>query len=294
MEIEIIKPFGFCFGVKKAIELAKKAKEENSNEPVYILGNLVHNELIKAELSSYGLITLDEKEKTLEEWIAFLPDESIIVFSAHGHSPKLTKMAQDKRMKIYDATCVFVKDNEKKIIEEISKGDEVVYIGEKNHAESNAAIDIDPNKIHLMTLADEKIDKNAIKSDSPLVISQTTMSPDDIKISLSKITATIPNARIHQGRCYATKERQDAVINADRNADCFIILGSKTSNNTNKLATLAKSSHPSALVIRILSTTELNGYEKKIKTFKKVCLVSGASTPEKSIIECFNYLKSLK
>lgn len=292
MNVEIIKPCGFCFGVKKAIELAKQAKIENPNEQVYILGNLVHNESIKEELSIFGLVTLDEKEKTIEEWLELLPNESIIVFTAHGHSPKLTKLALSKRMKIYDATCVFVKENEKKIIEEISNGKDVIYIGEKNHAESNGVIGIDSKKIHLLTIEDDLYPKT-INSQKPFIISQTTMSPDDIERCMDKILPYFPDSKIYQGRCYATKERQEALTKADKNIDCFIILGSKTSNNTNKLSTIAKKYHQNATVLQVLNKKELEKHVDQLKTFNEIRLVSGASTPENTILECLNYIKSL-
>ena len=148
MKVTTISPFGFCMGVTKAIEVAKKAKKEHPNEDVFVIGNLVHNERIIEEIRTLGLIVLDEREKSLRDWLISLPEQSVIVFTAHGHAPELDEIASRKKMLVYDSTCVFVKENEEMIKEEIRSGGEIIYIGQRNHAEANGAIGIDESKIH--------------------------------------------------------------------------------------------------------------------------------------------------
>lgn len=293
MEIELIKPYGFCFGVKRALEIAKLAKSENPNENVYILGGLVHNENVQNDLVKNGLTLLDDKEKSIDEWICELPEGSIIVFSAHGHSPRIDEIAKKKNMKIYDATCPFVKDNEKAIIKEVSNDNDVIYIGKENHAESLAAIGIDENKVRLMEHGKD-FDFSKISSNCPFVISQTTMALEEIDSCITGVLKHFPNAKVSQGRCYATKERQNSVYNAPKNTDCFIILGSVTSNNTNKLEEIAKKTHANVSIIRALSFDDIVKSSSKIKGYKHIRIVSGASTPDDLIEKIYDYIKNLK
>lgn len=291
MKVELIKPYGFCFGVKRAITIAKQAKKENSYDKVYILGSLVHNENVQKDLIDLGLIILDDREKSIDAWIKELPDYSIVVFSAHGHAPHIDEIAKEKHMVVYDATCPFVIENMKAIIEEISKGNDVIYIGEKNHAESMATVQINENKVHLMEYG-KKFDFVKLNSERPFVISQTTMLPGEVDSCVDAVLESFPNAKIAPGRCYSTKERQEAIAKSPENIDCFVILGSTTSNNTNKLEALARESHPKALIIRALTLQDVKDQISEISKCDHVCIASGASTSDELSEEVLKYLEN--
>ena len=116
-----------------------------------------------------------------------------------------------KKLKIYDATCIFVRKNEKQIAEKIQNRNEVIYIGIRNHAETNAALGINSKRVHLMT-PKESFCFFDVHSSSPLVVSQTTMTSDDIFSCEKEIKEKIPNAKFMAKQCYATEERQKEVI----------------------------------------------------------------------------------
>lgn len=290
MKITLVRPFGFCFGVKKAIETAYRAKEENPEETIYILGNLVHNETVLDEMKNAGFIFLKDDCNKFEEELNSLKDGSILVFSAHGHAPKFDKIAADKKMKIYDATCHFVKVNENKIVKETKSGNEVIFIGVKNHAEANASVSIDKSKIHLYDCK-TPFDFGKVESKSPLIVSQTTMTSSEIETATRNIIEKLPKARVAAKRCFATESRQDNLIKSGDDADAFIIIGSKESNNTQKLISLVKKHFPSKKCYSILDVDDLKKIAEELSCYKNIIISSGASTPDSIVLACKDYLE---
>lgn len=290
MEVIVINPHSFCFGVNKALALAKKAKEGHPEETIYLLGGLVHNERVLASLKDDGFVLLDEKEKSLEEHLSSLKEGSILVFSAHGHPEKLDEMAKKKNLLVYDATCRYVKDNENAIKDELALGHEIIYIGLKGHAESLSALSLS-NDVHLFAPPFQSEELASIKDRSPLLISQTTMGLSEIERAKLEVRKLFPNYREKAKCCLATEMRQKAVSEAPIDIDMFIILGSKNSNNTMKLFECAKNSHPNSQVIRLMDLKEAQ--EINYSAIKKIALASGASTSSEDFQEVRQYLENL-
>ena len=289
MFIKIVEPYGYCFGVENALKIAYKAKEENPSSKIYILGDLVHNEQVVEKLQKDGFYLLSEKKGRLETQLLTVPVESVLVFSAHGHSPFLDKIAQEREMKIYDATCIFVKKNEKDILQEIKKGNEIIYIGIRNHAEANAALGIDQEKIHLM-VPYEAFEYSKVLTHSPFVVSQTTMTTQDILSCVKQIKEHFPNARFAAKQCFSTEERQKNTLLEGKGADGFVVLGGRNSNNTAKLSQLIKEHFPNKFCVQIAYSQELLNYEKELQHCNKILIVSGASTPKTEIDKTYNYI----
>lgn len=291
MEMKIVEPSGFCFGVKKAIEIAKKAKKENKGKPIYIIGSLVHNEDVIKELENDGFVILDEHKKSLDTYLYELQEGSVIVFSAHGHAPFLDKIATERRLKIYDATCVFVKNNEKVATNHIKKDNEVIYIGIAKHAETIGIIGIDEKKIHLYQPG-VYFDYEKVKSTTPLIISQTTMSEEEIFSSIKDILEHFPRAIVSARQCFETERRQSGAIESGKDYDCFIVIGGKNSNNTKRLVFVLENSYPNKKCIWVLNEKELEHEIPTIKAYDKIMLVSGASTADSTILACYNLISS--
>jgi 4-hydroxy-3-methylbut-2-enyl diphosphate reductase len=291
MLVSILSPFGFCEGVVKALQTAQKARSEHPSSPIFLLGALVHNEPVIAELTREGFVICDEKKRPLSEWIASLKEGSVVVFSAHGHDPKFDAIAKQKHLVVYDATCRFVLDNASLIRQELAQGTDVIYIGELNHSESAAALAISPEKIHLFS-SKTSFEFGAIRSQTPLVISQTTMSAQDVLSAEAAIKAKFPKAKFADKRCVSTEQRQKAVLNAPKDVDLFVIMGSKASNNTDKLVDIAKLAFPKAVVIRVLDLAELKTIE--LTGHHKVALASGASTSPADFESVYHYIYSIK
>lgn len=284
MKVELVKPQGYCAGVLNAINVAKKAREENPNNNVYVLGMLVHNKSVIKELSSYKIKTLKNDSRIP----LFLHKGDILIFTAHGHDEKLDKIATKKGLKIYDCTCPIVKKNLDLIKQEIKENHQVIYIGQKKHKETLAALAVNDN----VSLYDTKtgILYNKITDDSPLVINQTTLNFLSLTAIHDDVKAHVPNARITNEICNATRLRQEAILGIEENTDLIIVVGDKKSSNSNKLYEIAKSKYPDKMVLMVENLNELKKYQ--LSKYKKATISSGASTPIKIVEEIKDYLEN--
>ena len=286
MLVSLIKPQGFCSGVTKAVSIARKAKEEHPNENVYILGMLAHNQSLIDSLTKDGLITLSDENEI--ESLESIKRGDVVVFTAHGHSDLVEQKAKELGLIIYDATCFKVKSNLEKIKAEIKSGHQVIYIGQKGHKETNAALSVSNN----VSLYDTKLLINyyLITDKNPYVINQTTLNYQELNAFHKDILEHIPGARIENEICAATRLRQEAVSKIDKDTDLIIVVGHQKSSNSNRLFEIAKSSYKNATVIMVNDLNELKSFDVDSK--KKAAVVSGASTPQYVVDDIYNYLLS--
>ncbi len=276
MKVEILKPKAYCAGVNNAINLAYKARQENPDKQVFVLGMLVHNNFVVEHLKRKNIrIALDINE---------IPDGEVIIFSAHGHKRELDEIAGSKNLIVYDSICPKVLSNIKLIEENIKKGHYVIYIGQKGHPEAEACLSLN-NKVILYT---ENILKNyqIEKDDSPLIINQTTLSILDIKDIHERILRAIPHARIANEICGSTRLRQEAILSLPDDVDLIVVVGDSNSSNTKRLLEVAKASHPSVTSIMISEAKELDCLLLQNKNH--IVISSGASTPEDIIDAVYN------
>ena len=283
MKVELVKPQGYCGGVTKAIEMAFKAKKENPNQKIYVLGALVHNQTVIDDLTKHGIITILDKDIS-----RFLEDinDGVVIFTAHGHDEKLEEKVKRKGLKYYDATCPKVIDNANKIRAELKAGHQVIYIGQSGHKETEAVLSISKD----ISLYDIKLLFNyqLITDKSPFVINQTTLNYFSLKDVHNDILSHLPQARIANEVCVASRKRQEAVANINQDTDLIIIVGDKTSSNTKKLYEIAISTHPNAICYFVHDLLDLK--QKELYGFKKATISSGASTPSYVVDEIYNYL----
>lgn len=289
MKITVIEPKSYCAGVTNAINIALKAKEEYPSKDIYILGKLVHNQLVINFLNEKGIKTLYQPKRTNEELINTVPSGSILIFTAHGHDKKLEDVALRRSIRILDATCPKVKHNLDLIDNEIKNNHQVIYIGHKSHPETEAALSIDKNVI--LYDVNFKIDYHLITDPSPLVINQTTLNIIDIKKTFEEIKQQIPEARILEEICNTTRLRQEAVISLPIDVDLIIVVGDIYSSNTKRLFEIATMSHPETLSVMVSELHELN--LNLLKEKKHIAIASGASTPLFAIDEIVEYLNRL-
>lgn len=284
MEVIEIKPHGYCSGVYSALALAKRAKDENPDRRVFLLGLMVHNEDAVRELSDYGLLLLDERKGPLLGQLKTLKEGDVVVFSAHGHPHVYDILAAEKGLKVYDATCPFVKGNES----EGKKANEVVYFGVKGHLESEGFLANNPHAC-FYDVASGFVGRKPPQGSSPLLIAQTTLGPEELEKGYLEVESEYPNSKRGKARCQATISRQKAILENYQKTDATIILGSTLSNNSRKLYELAsRDGKPAFLILN------LEGLEKlDLSIFKKVALASGASTSPRVYEECLAYLKEL-
>lgn len=291
MKVFCLEPHSYCEGVTRAFLLAKRAKKENPDKEIYLLGSLVHNEEAIAALLNEGFHLIDERNMDLAESMKKLNPGDVVIFSAHGHPSNYDDLAKERDLIVYDATCDKVKKNLDAIRYFIHAGREVIFLGEKGHLEAIASLSIG-EKVHFLNAKDiRSFDFSLVKDKAPAFLSQTTMSEDEVRECSRFVLEHIPAAFIMDGRCESTKKRQFNLRLAPFSADSVVILGSKTSNNTMKLVAIAKESHPDARIFRALDLNELQRFN--LKPYHYCILASGASTSPKDYNECLAYLQGL-
>ncbi|MRG29110.1 MULTISPECIES: 4-hydroxy-3-methylbut-2-enyl diphosphate reductase [Laceyella] len=288
MEVVKITPRGYCYGVVDAMVLARQAaKNLDLPRPIYILGMIVHNSHVVDAFEDEGIITLDgENRFELLDKV----DKGTVIFTAHGVSPEVRKKARAKGLTIVDATCPDVTRTHDLIREKVADGYEVIYIGKKNHPEPEGAMGVAPGRVHLIE-KEEDIEKLELNTDRLLVTNQTTMSQWDTAHLMNKVRAKFPTVEIHNEICLATQERQEAVAEQAKQTDLVIVVGDPRSNNSNRLAQVAKEI-AGVEAYRISDVTELN--IEWLKGKKKVGVTAGASTPTPITREVIQFLEQFE
>ncbi|KAF9131660.1 4-hydroxy-3-methylbut-2-enyl diphosphate reductase [Paenibacillus cellulositrophicus] len=285
MEVIKISPRGYCYGVVDAMVLARQAAQNlDLPRPIYILGMIVHNSHVTNSFEDEGIITLDGPNR-ME--ILNQVESGTVIFTAHGVSPEVRKLARDKGLTTVDATCPDVTKTHDLIREKVAEGYEVIYIGKKGHPEPEGAIGIAPDHVHLIEKEDE-VANLRISASRIIITNQTTMSQWDIKAIMKKLLELYPSAEVHNEICLATQVRQEAVAEQAGQADLVIVVGDPRSNNSNRLAQVSEEI-ANVKAYRIADITELK--REWLEGISKVAVTSGASTPTPITKEVIAYLE---
>lgn len=274
---------GFCFGVRRAVNLAEKALEQNQNNKVYSLGPLIHNEIALKKLNEKGLEIIEEEN------IEQISPESIVILRAHGVSPKVLEQLDSKNCTIIDATCPRVKASQKMVGKYTENDDFVIITGDKNHGEMKGIAGYAGNNFLQIQNIDEaeKIDFESITDKNVILMSQTTYSEMDFSKIEELIKNKINNCAVMNTICPATKERQEAVVELSKKVDGVLIIGGKSSANTKRL--YQTSQKYCKKVVHIQTVQDIPEEFYKMKT---VGITAGASTPDEIIEEIENKLSN--
>ncbi len=271
MKIKKVIPSGYCKGVVRAIEIAKKTRKDHPEAKIYVLGMIVHNSFITNALTQYDIITLEDKNKSKEELIDQI-DEGIIIFTAHGISDQIKKRVRAKGLHYVDASCSDVIATQNIVKRYLNEGYEVFYVGKKGHPEAEAVLAIS-EKVHLIASKEDII--KTPKVNKLLVTNQTTMSILDIADIFDAIKERFPKAVFEKEICNATTMRQKAILELT-DCDLLYIIGDPQSNNTNKLKELAcRQGIPKVRMIESVRDIELTD----LKNVENIYVTAGASTP---------------
>ncbi len=275
MEIKKAKSYGFCFGVKRAVELAQDSKN------AITLGPLIHNPLeINRLLKEYNVKyvnSIDEIDERIKR----------VIVRTHGISKERYKKLLDKNIEVIDATCPFVKKPQE-IVEEMSKqGYDIVIFGDKNHPEIQGVMSYSIHKRVFVVLDVEEL-KNIHLKEKIAIVAQTTRKIEDYLKITDYLIKNYKEVRVFNTICNATFENQEAVRELSREADIVIIVGGKNSSNTKQLFNIAKANCEAYL---IESEDEL---KKEWFLNKNLCGISaGASTPEWLVEKIISKIKEL-
>ena len=285
MEIKKVVPSGYCKGVVNAINLAKKTRQENPDEKIYVLGMLVHNSFVTEELAQLGIVTLDDTASSKEELVDSI-EEGIVIFTAHGISEKIKKKVSDKGLHYVDASCVDVLKTQQVIRDHLDQGYEIIYFGKKKHPEAEAVLSIS-DRIHLVSGMDDLKALN-IASAKIFLTNQTTMSYLELNDLIEMTKKIYPAVTVQEEICNATSSRQLAISKLE-DCDLLYVVGDKKSNNTSKLVDIGKL-HGIKKVLLIQNYMDID--RKDLQGVNKVYVTAGASTPPSLIDEVIASLKN--
>ena len=276
MEIIRASVLGFCFGVRRAVELAEKALADNPGRKVYSLGPLIHNENALSALEAKGLHIVQENE------IDKLEEGSVVIIRAHGVAPSVTDALEAKKCKIIDATCPRVKASQKMVERYSSENDYVVLTGDRNHGEViGIAGYAGENFSQIQDFEEAKnFEISGSEEKNIILLSQTTYSPKEFEKIETLFKSKFRNLAVMNTICPATNERQEALLELCKQVEGVIVIGGKTSANTKRLYQTATANCPHAAHIQSASDIPAEFFN-----LKKIGLTAGASTPDEIIAD---------
>lgn len=282
--INLANPRGFCAGVDRAIDIVNRALEVYGR-PVYVKHEVVHNRFVVKDLEDRGAVFVEE--------IHEIPDDSIVIFSAHGVSSKVEIETNLRGLQFHDATCPLVTKVHMEVIKHARAERDIILIGHEGHPEVEGTMGRhtggDASKIYLVQ---DEIDAKSIEIEQPdnvALVTQTTLSVDDTKAIISQLKNRFPNLKTPKNDdiCYATQNRQDAVKQLALENEFMIVVGSKNSSNSNRLKELSDRCGCEAILIDEFNDLDL----EKIKNINKIAITAGASAPEDRVQEIAQALK---
>ena len=279
MKVSKLEPSGFCFGVQRSYEEALKIAQAHSNNQVFMIGWLVHNNIVIDRLKQEGIIILDDTNKNRFDIINHMPQAQAgdaIIFSAHGTRRDAIALAQSKGYRVYDLTCPYVYKTHKIIQQKLNKGYDVYFIGKENHPETNAILSID-DTIKLVSSDDYN---NIINSkNKTFCTNQTTLSMQDTKNRYDLLQQKFPDIEVANDICDATTQRQNAVAQMHGDIDVCFIIGDIKSSNANELLKIAKSKCDSYLI------RDYKDITNEMLLNKKYAAVIGAASCPNDVID---------
>ena len=262
MEIVIAENAGFCFGVKRAIELTENSIKNNNT---YSMGQLIHNPQEVDRLEKKGL-------KVIDKLVSSKNNENLIIRS-HGETKSIKEDIIDKGYNLIDATCPVLISIYKRIVKAENDGYTIIIIGDKNHPEIIAMAGQLRNKPIVINTENEA--KNIQNQENLYIVSQTTNLIENFLVLSDIIGKSNTNVVIKNTICNATKVRQQSAIELSKNVDAMIVIGGKTSSNTNKLFELSKKHCKNSFRIETKNDLSL----QEVFKYNKIGITAGASTP---------------
>jgi len=284
MDILLANPRGFCAGVDRAIEIVERAILL-FGAPIYVRHEVVHNRYVVDDLKQKGAIFVDELDQ--------IPDDSYVIFSAHGVSKAVQREAERRQLKVFDATCPLVTKVHMEVSRYSRKGIETILIGHRGHPEVEGTMGqydrAAGGDIYLVESADD-VRRLEVRNPQALrFVTQTTLSKDDTAIVIDSLYQNFPDIRgpKKEDICYATQNRQDAVKQLAERCDLILVVGSKNSSNSNRLREIAETKQAEGYLID--SETDIQPQWLQGKT--RIGVTAGASAPELLVQNVVLYLQ---
>jgi 4-hydroxy-3-methylbut-2-enyl diphosphate reductase len=284
MDIVLANPRGFCAGVDRAIDIVNRALEV-FGRPVYVRHEVVHNRHVVDDLRDRGAIFVDE--------LAEVPDDAIVIFSAHGVSRAVQDEADGRGLKVFDATCPLVTKVHVEVTAFSRSGRECILIGHAGHPEVEGTMgryDTSHGGAIYLVEDEAQVATLAVRDPSALAyVTQTTLSVDDTAKVIDALRARFTDIQgpRKDDICYATQNRQDAVKSLAEAVDLVLVVGSTNSSNSNRLRELAERCGASAYLIDDASMIDPTW----LADAQAVGVTAGASAPELLVEEVIDTLR---
>jgi 4-hydroxy-3-methylbut-2-enyl diphosphate reductase len=280
MKIILAAPRGFCAGVNMAIESLDLAIRAFGT-PIYVYHEIVHNQYVVDTFRAKGAVFVDRLED--------VPLGATLLFSAHGVSPEIRRVARERRLRAIDATCPLVTKVHIEAVRFAREGYTILLIGHEGHDETIGTMGEAPEAIVLVESVEEA-DRLKFQPDAKLAyLTQTTLSVDDANRIIGRLKERFPQlvGPPKEDICYATQNRQEAVRMLADDADLVLVLGSQNSSNSQRLKELAIESGVAAYLIDGAKDIDDRWFEGR----QTVVITAGASAPESVVEECVTYLQ---
>ena len=284
-QIKLANPRGFCAVVDRDIDIVNKALEIYG-APVYVKHEVVHNKVVVEDLRARGAIFIEE--------IGEIPDDSLVIFSAHGVSSEVEESTKARNLNFFDATCPLVTKVHMEVKKHAKANKDIILIGHEGHPEVEGTmgrhINAENSSIYLVQ---DEVDATNIQvknSKSLALVTQTTLSVDETISIIEILKKRFPKIEVPKKDdiCYATQNRQDAVKQLALESDYIIVVGSKNSSNSNRLKELAEKCGCKSILIDEFSDLDLEDLQK----FENIAITAGASAPESRVMEIAKSLEN--
>lgn len=273
MQIQLANPRGFCAGVDRAIDIVNRALDV-FGAPIYVRHEVVHNKFVVDSLRERGAVFVDE--------LSEVPDDVIVIFSAHGVSQAVRREAEERKLKVFDATCPLVTKVHMEVTKYSREGKECVLIGHQGHPEVEGTMgQYDSTAGGQIYLVEDEADVQKLQVGNPdalAYVTQTTLSMDDTAKVIEALRTRFPNIQgpRKDDICYATTNRQDAVKQLALENDLVLVVGSPNSSNSNRLRELAERCGARAYLID--GPEDIEAHWLTSEPF--IGITAGASAPE--------------
>ena len=271
ISISLANPRGFCAGVDRAIEIVEQSLDKYG-APIYVRNEVVHNKFVIESLKKKGAVFVND--------LKLVPENSYLIYSAHGVSKKVKSDSDIYKLKCIDATCPLVTKVHKEVNHYLKNNYEIIMIGHKGHPEVEGTLGQDPTskKMHLIEKISDIHHLNISDPNKIAYVTQTTLSLDETKDVIKELKSKFPMIEGPKADdiCYATQNRQDAIKQILPQTDILFVVGSKNSSNSNRLKELGEKKGIPSILIDDMSDFNPTWLDNK----KNIVITAGASAPE--------------
>lgn len=273
MKVTLAKSAGFCFGVKRAVEMVYK--EAETGKKVYTLGPIIHNEQVVQDLEQKGVRVIDTPEELSKA------EDATVIIRSHGISADVYHQLEDKKVRIVDATCPFVSKIHRIVEKKYQEGSCIVIVGNANHPEVEGINGWCNGAATVIGSVSEAENYSQEPARKLCVVAQTTFNYKKFKDIVDIFSKKSYDIDVMNTICNATEERQTEAGTIARQSDAMLVIGGKHSSNTQKLYEICSKECPNTYFIQTLDDLNLELFQ----SFRSVGITAGASTPNNIIKE---------